>query len=70
MNDQLPAIIPPGALTTPTDTYIVPALIIAAGDAAVGGTSNSSPPTSRTRTRAVPMPAPAVGSSSGASAAA
>jgi site-specific recombinase XerD len=34
MSDQLPAIIPPGALTTPTDTYIVPALIAAAGDAA------------------------------------
>ena len=32
--DQLPAIIPAGALTTPTDTYIVPPLIIAAGDAA------------------------------------
>ena len=32
--DQLPAIIPPGALTTPTDTYIVPPLIVAAGDAA------------------------------------
>ena len=32
--DQLPAIIPPGALTTPTDTYIVPALIVAAGDQA------------------------------------
>jgi site-specific recombinase XerD len=34
MADQLPAIIPPGALTTSTDTYIVPALIAAAGDAA------------------------------------
>ena len=34
MTDQLPAIIPPGALTTPTDTYIVPALIADAGDAA------------------------------------
>ncbi len=34
MSDQLPAIIPPGALTMPTDTYIVPALIAAAGDAA------------------------------------
>jgi hypothetical protein len=34
MTDQLPAIIPPGALTTPTDTYIVPALIVAAGDRA------------------------------------
>jgi site-specific recombinase XerD len=33
-NDQLPAVIPPGALTTKTDTHIVPALIIAAGDAA------------------------------------
>ena len=32
--DQLPAVIPPGALTTPTDTYIVPALIADAGDAA------------------------------------
>ena len=32
--DQLPAIIPPGALTAPTDTYIVPALIADAGDAA------------------------------------
>ena len=34
MTDQLPAIIPRGALTTPTDTYIVPALIVAAGDQA------------------------------------
>jgi hypothetical protein len=34
MSDQLPAIIPPGgALTTATDTYKVPALIVAAGDA-------------------------------------
>jgi site-specific recombinase XerD len=33
-SDQLPAIIPPGALTAPTDTYIVPALIAAAGDQA------------------------------------
>src|ERR1700735_3545536 len=33
-NDQLPAIIPPGALTTPADTYIVPALIADLGDAA------------------------------------
>ena len=34
MSDQLPAVLPPGALTTPTDTYIVPALIADAGDAA------------------------------------
>ena len=34
MNDRLPAIIPPGALTTSTDTYIVPSLIAEAGDAA------------------------------------
>jgi site-specific recombinase XerD len=34
MTDQLPAIIPPGALTTPGDTYIVPALIADLGDAA------------------------------------
>jgi integrase/recombinase XerC len=35
MTNQLPAIIPPGALTTSTDTYIVvPALIADAGDAA------------------------------------
>jgi site-specific recombinase XerD len=34
MTDQLPAIIPSGALTTPDDTYIVPALIADAGDAA------------------------------------
>ena len=34
MTDQLPAIIPPGALVTATDTHIVPALIAAAGDAA------------------------------------
>ena len=33
-DNQLPAVIPPGALTTPTDTYIVPALIADAGDAA------------------------------------
>src|SRR5271157_3018516 len=32
--NQLPAIIPPGALTTTADTYIVPALIANAGDAA------------------------------------
>jgi Phage integrase, N-terminal SAM-like domain len=32
--DQLPASIPPGALTTTTDTYIVPALIARAGDQA------------------------------------
>jgi len=32
--NQLPAIIPPGALTTTADTYIVPALIAHAGDAA------------------------------------
>ena len=32
--DQLPAIIPPGALATPTDTYIVPALIADAGEQA------------------------------------
>ena len=29
--DQLPAIVSPGALATPTDTYIVPALITDAG---------------------------------------
>jgi site-specific recombinase XerD len=35
MTDQLPAIIPPGALTTSADTYIVvPSLIASAGDAA------------------------------------
>jgi site-specific recombinase XerD len=34
MTDQLPAIIPSGALTTTTDTYIVPSLIAHAGDAA------------------------------------
>ena len=34
MSDQLPAIIQPGALIAPTDTYIVPALIAAAGDQA------------------------------------
>ena len=35
MTDQLPAIIPPdGALTTSSDTYIVPSLIADAGDAA------------------------------------
>jgi hypothetical protein len=27
MNDQLPAIVQPGALTTPSGTYMVPALI-------------------------------------------
>ena len=32
--DQLPAIIQPGALATPADTYIVPALIADLGDAA------------------------------------
>jgi hypothetical protein len=34
MSEQLPAIIPPTALTIATDTYIVPALIAAAGDGA------------------------------------
>jgi hypothetical protein len=34
MTDQLPAIISPGALTTPADTYIVPALIADVGDQA------------------------------------
>ena len=34
MTDQLPAIIPPGALIAPTDTYIVPALIAVLGDQA------------------------------------
>jgi hypothetical protein len=32
--DQLPAIIQPGALATPADTYIVPALIADLGEAA------------------------------------
>lgn len=32
MTDQLPAIISPGALTTPTDIRLVPALIANAGD--------------------------------------
>jgi site-specific recombinase XerD len=32
MTDQLPVIIPPGALTTTTDTHMVPALIVDAGD--------------------------------------
>ena len=32
--DQLPAIISPGALATPADTYIVPALIADLGEAA------------------------------------
>ena len=34
MTDQLPAVLQPGALTTAADTYIVPALIADAGDAA------------------------------------
>jgi hypothetical protein len=34
MTDQLPAIVQPGVLIAPTDTYVVPALIAAAGDAA------------------------------------
>jgi hypothetical protein len=34
MTDQIPAIVQPGALATPTDTYLVPALIAAAGDQA------------------------------------
>jgi site-specific recombinase XerD len=33
-SDQLPAVIPAGALTTPADTYIVPALIADLGDQA------------------------------------
>jgi hypothetical protein len=34
MTDQLPAVFHSGALTTPADTYIMPALIADAGDAA------------------------------------
>jgi site-specific recombinase XerD len=34
MTDQLPAIISPAALTTPADTYIVPALIADVGEQA------------------------------------
>jgi site-specific recombinase XerD len=34
MTDQLPAVLQPGELTTAADTYIVPALIADAGDAA------------------------------------
>jgi hypothetical protein len=34
MTGQLPAVLQPGALTRPSDTYIVPALIADAGDAA------------------------------------
>jgi hypothetical protein len=34
MTDQFPAIIPPGALTTSADTYIVPALIAELGEQA------------------------------------
>lgn len=34
MTDQLPALIPPGALTTPANTYIVPALIADLGEQA------------------------------------
>jgi integrase/recombinase XerC len=34
MIDQLPAVLQPGELTTAADTYIVPALIADAGDAA------------------------------------
>jgi hypothetical protein len=34
MTDQLPALLQLGALTSPSDTYIVPALIADAGDAA------------------------------------
>ena len=34
MSEQLPAVLQPGALVIPTDTYIVPALIAAAGEQA------------------------------------
>jgi integrase len=34
MTDQLPAVLQPGVLTSPSDTYIVPALIADAGNAA------------------------------------
>ena len=67
MTDQLPAIIPPGALTTPTDTYIVPALIADAGDAGrlalrrILHRQHQQPDT-----RAGPMRARAAGSSPGA----
>jgi hypothetical protein len=33
-NDQLPAVIEPGTLTTQTDTYIVPALVADLGEPA------------------------------------
>ena len=52
MTDQLPAIIPHGALTTTTDTHMVPALIADAGDQAAWRyveffTANSSNPNTR-----------------------
>ncbi len=34
MTEQLPTVVQPSALTTPHDTYIVPALIACAGDQA------------------------------------
>jgi integrase/recombinase XerC len=34
MTNQLPAVIPPGALASPTDTHLVPALVADAGDQA------------------------------------
>jgi len=65
--DQLPAIITPGALATPADTYLVPALIADLGDAANWRyveffTANIS----TTITPGGPMRAPAAGFSHGA----
>ena len=63
---QLPATLKPGALTTPADTHLVPALIADAGEPPPGATSNSLPPTSATRTRAGLTRGPATNSSPGA----
>jgi hypothetical protein len=65
MTDQLPAKVQPGALATPTDTYIVPALIADAGNAVGWGyveffTANINNDHGLTR-------AHAIGSSAGAS---
>ncbi|MBV9783717.1 MAG: hypothetical protein JO264_07840 [Acidisphaera sp.] len=68
-DDQLPAIIPSRALTIPSDTYTVPALIAHAGDAAGWRYVDSSPPTFAIRTRGAPIRAAAGDSSIGASAA-
>jgi hypothetical protein len=63
MTDQLPAKVRTGALAVSTDTYLVPALIAAAGEQA--GWRYVEFFTANIRIRAGPTRAPATGSSPG-----